>query len=340
MTISYHKYNLQLIHPFGIANSQRTFTPVVFIEIHFRNLVGYGEASLPPYLPETQDSVISFLQKIDLSTFNHPIEINHILDYVNNLQTNNIAAKAAVDIALHDLLGKFFNKPWHKLYNCNLLKMPATSITIGIDKLSVIEQKVNEAKEFSILKVKLDANNPTEIINCIRQITTKPICVDANQAWANKEMALDIIEWLSTQNVIFIEQPMPKSMDKETAWLKQKNILPIIADESFQTIADIEKMAESFNGINIKLMKCGGMREAYKIIEHAKQLKLKVLIGCMNESSCANLAAAQLAPLANWVDLDGPFMINNNPFENPALENGKIMLNENPGLGLNKLGNF
>lgn len=333
MKLSFSTFALQLKYPFGIANNTRTQTPVVFVKIDFENFTGYGEASLPPYLKETQDSVIHFLQKVDLSLFKNPLDIISILKYIDDLAPGNTAAKAALDIALHDLIGKLLQKPWHQLYNANIDKMPETSLTIGIDRIEVVEQKTKEANDFKVLKIKLGSANDKEIVSAIRGVSNTPISVDINQGWKDKHFALEMIDWLNTQNTLFIEQPMPKEMIDDIAWLKEKSPLPIIADESIQRFSDIDLVKDLYDGINIKLMKCTGMFEAYQMIKYAKELGLKILIGCMNESSCANLAAAQLAPFANWVDLDGPYLINNNPFEDPLLVVGKIRLNDNPGIG-------
>lgn len=333
MKLSYSVYTLNLLHPFTIANFTRTTTPIVITKIEYQGFVGFGEASLPPYLGESHESVKTFLHKVDLGLFKTPFEIDNILKYVDAISPNNTAAKASIDIALHDLVGKILNKPWHLLFGVSNDTMPETSITIGIDKIDVIKQKVKEAEGFKTLKVKLGSNNDKEIIKAIRETTDKPICVDVNQGWNDKHYALDMINWLHTKNTLFVEQPLSKTKLDETAWLTQNSPLPIIADESVQRISDIEKIKGAFDGINIKLMKCTGMHEAFNMIQLAKELNLKILIGCMNESSCANLAAAQLAPFATWVDLDGPFMITNNPFENPILENGKIVLENVDGIG-------
>jgi L-alanine-DL-glutamate epimerase-like enolase superfamily enzyme len=333
MKLYYTPYTLQLKHPFGIAGNTRTTTPIVLVKIEYEGFVGYGEASLPPYLLETQESVISFLKQVNFSGFRNPLDINAILNYVDDIMPNNTAAKASVDIALHDLIGKILQKPWHELYMADVNAMPATSITIGIDNDDVIKQKTLEATGFDVLKVKLGGEDDKRMITTIRSVSDTPISVDVNQGWKTKEHALEMIQWLHEKNTLFIEQPMPKSQIEDIAWLTARSPLPIIADESIQRFTDIDKVKDAYNGINIKLMKCAGMREAYKMIKYARALNLKILIGCMNESSCANLAAAHLAPFADWVDLDGPFLIKNNPFADPVLENGKIKLSVLPGLG-------
>lgn len=334
LKLSYSPYTLQLLHPFTIATNTRNSTPIVLVQIKYENLIGYGEASMPPYLGESHESVLRFLAKVNLAKYDLPFDLAGILTEIDKIETGNTAAKAAIDIALHDLVGKILNTPWHKIIEAAPEKMPETSMTIGIDSIEMIKKKVAEANDFKVLKIKLGHENDKKIIEAIREVTDKPVCVDVNQGWNNKEIALDMIHWLNEKNVLFIEQPLPKEMLEETAWLSARSPLPIIADEAVQRLYDIEKVKDAYQGINIKLMKCTGMREAHQMIQTARQHKLKVLIGCMNESSCANLAAAQLAPLADWVDLDGPFMISNNPFKTPELKNGKIVLSALPGIGL------
>jgi L-Ala-D/L-Glu epimerase len=334
LQLSYKPYTLQLLHPFTIANNTRCTTPIVLTEIKYQGFTGYGEASMPPYLGESHDSVQRFLAKVELSKFENPFQLAEICAYVDSIETGNAAAKASVDIALHDLVGKLLNKPWHKVIEVDASKMPCTSLTIGIDTLPVIQQKVKEAADFSVLKVKLGNANDKEIISCIREITSKAICVDVNQGWEDKHHALEMLHWLKERNVIFVEQPLVKEKLDDAYWLFERSPLPLVADEAVQRFADIEKLKGAYHGINIKLMKCTGMREAFQMIHAARKLNLNVLIGCMNESSCANMAAAQLAPLADWVDLDGPFMITNNPFASPVLKQGKISLPDLPGIGL------
>ena len=334
LQLTFQPFTLQLLHPFTIASNTRTSTPIVLTAISYQGFIGYGEASMPPYLGESQESVQRFLSKVDLKKFDSPFQLEEILAYVDEMEAGNTAAKASIDIALHDLIGKLLNQPWHKVIEANALTMPATSLTIGIDSLPVIQQKVKEAAEFSILKVKLGNVNDREIINSIREISNQAICVDVNQGWTDKHFALEMLHWLKEKNVLFVEQAMAKEKLEEAYWLYERSPLPLVADEAVQRFHDIEKLAGAYHGINIKLMKCTGMREAYNMIQQARKLKLKVLIGCMNESSCANMAAAQLAPLADWVDLDGPFMIRNNPFESPVLKDGKIVLSDLPGIGV------
>lgn len=334
MHLTFRPYSLELRHSFSIAGNSRDTTSVVFAELMHEGHTGYGEASLPPYLPETQLSVCEFLGQIRLQQFSDPLKTDDILDYVMELAPGNLAAKAAFDMALHDLQGKLQNKPCFELFKANRDKMPETSFTIGMDTPEKVKLKAAEAGSFKILKIKLGGANDKEIIKAIRQVSFKPLCVDANQGWTDKRQALEMIYWLRDEGVKFIEQPLPKANKEDMIWLTEHSPLPTIADESCQTLADLDAVQGVFRGINIKLMKCGGIREARRMIEEAKKRDLKILMGCMNESSNAVMAAASLAPFCNYADLDGPFLVTNNPFEDPELRGGKIRLSGQAGLGL------
>jgi len=334
MKLRFRPYDLQLKHVFTIANSSRTTTAVMLTEIEYDGLIGYGEASMPPYLGESHKSVTEFLSKVDLSSFNDPFELEDIIQYIDNLAVGNHAAKASVDIALHDLVGKIVQQPWHKLWGLNPSKTPNTSFTIGIDTPEVVKTKVGEADVYKILKVKLGRENDKEMIRTIRSVTNKPICVDVNQGWTDKKMALDMIHWLAAQGVVFVEQPMSKLAVDDISWLTENSPLPIIADEAVQTVYDVASANKVYSGINIKLMKCGGMRNAFKMANMAKILGMKVMIGCMTETSCAVSAAAQLSPLADWADLDGNLLISNDLYNGVKVIDGKVTLSDLPGIGI------
>ncbi len=335
MKLSWTPYNLQLKHTFTISGFSRTTTPVVLTRIQYDGLVGYGEASLPPYLGETQASVIEFLQKVDLSPFSNPTHLDEIILYIDNIAPNNTAAKAAVDIALHDLAGKIMDAPWHRIWGLDKHKSPDTTFTIGIDTDEMVREKTRQAMDnFNILKIKVGGDHDKRMIETIRSITHLPLAVDANQGWKDKHEALDMIWWLKEQGVVMIEQPMPKYDYDSIAWLTEHSPLPIFADESLQRLQDIEKMKGVFSGINIKLMKCTGMHEAWKMRKLAQKLGMKVMIGCMTETSCAISAAAQLSADLDFADLDGALLIANDCFEGATLQHGKIIASDAPGIGV------
>ena len=338
MKLSWQPYDLQLKHAFNISNFSRKTTPVVLTAIEYDGLIGYGEASMPPYLGESQASVMEFLKKIDLSGFNDPLKIEEILQYVDSIAENNTAAKASVDIALHDLAGKIIGKPWYQIWGLDKEKIPNTSFTIGIDTDEVIREKVKEVDgQFKILKVKLGTADDKRIIEAVRSVTSLPLAVDANQGWKDKHQALDMIHWLNEKGVVMVEQPMKKYNLESIAWLTQESPLPIIADESCQRLRDIERMKGVFSGINIKLMKCTGMREAWQMRNMAQAFGMKVMIGCMTETSCAVSAATQLAPGMDFADLDGALLIKNDAFDGAKLTDGKVLPTDLPGIGVKKV---
>jgi len=339
MELTFRPFDAQMRHVFTIANSSRTTTPIVLTEIAYDGYVGYGEAAMPPYLGESQASVIEFLKRVDLSQFKSPFEMQDILTYVDAITTNNTAAKAAVDIALHDLVGKIMGQPWWKIWGFNAATTPNTSFTVGLDTEELVKEKTREASPYKVIKVKLGRDEATDkmMINTIRSVTNTTICVDANQGWKDKYYALDMINWLKERNVSMIEQPMSKYMLEETAWLSERSPLPIIADEACQRLTDVPKLKGVYHGINIKLMKCTGMREAREMVSLAKALHMKLMIGCMTETSCAVSAAAQLAPEMEWADLDGNLLIANDVFKGMTVVDGKVTLNEKPGIGIEKI---
>lgn len=333
-------YTLQLNHVFTLATSSRSTTPVVLTELEYNGVVGYGEASMPPYLGESHETVLKFLAKVDLSKFEDPFEMENILNYVDHLEPGNKAAKAAVDIALHDLVGKIIKQPWYKIWGYDPSKTPNTSYTIGIDTPEVVRQKVKEAAPYKILKVKLGRDTDKIMIETIRQVTDKPICVDINQGWKDRNFALEMAHWLHEKGVVFIEQGMPKEQVDDNAWLTEHSPIPTIGDESVQRLEDVVKAHQVYSGINIKLMKCTGMREAHKMLELGRALNMKIMIGCMTETSCAISAAAQLAPMVDWADLDGSLLIGNDVYKGMEVIDGKVTLNDLPGLGLKKTRNY
>ncbi len=337
LNLSFAPYELTLRHAFNLARYSRTTTPDVQVQIEYDGIVGYGEASMPPYLGESVESVTKFLSSLDLSQFTDPFRLEDILHYVDSVAPNNRAAKASIDIALHDLLGKIMGQPWYKIWGLNPEKAPNTSFTIGIDKEDVVRQKVKEASPYKVLKVKMGLDNDKETVEVIRSMTDVPLCVDANQGWKSKEEALEMCNWLKERGCIFVEQPFDKTWIDETAWLRERSPLPIIADEAFQRLPDILRFKGVYDGINIKLMKSTGLHEAYQMVTLARALGMKVMVGCMTETSCAVTAAANLAPLVDYADLDGNLLIANDRFSGMTVENGKVTLHDIPGIGIKPL---
>lgn len=336
LSMRFFPYELKLKHAFNLAKYSRTTTPDVQVEIGIDGITGYGEASMPPYLGESVASVTGFLSRLDLGQFKDPFRIEEIHEYMDSVAPGNNAAKAAVDIALHDLTGKIMGQPWYKIWGLDPSKAPATSFTIGIDKPEVVREKVMEAAPYKVLKVKMGLDNDKELVEIIRELRPDvPICVDANQGWTDKERALEMCHWLAERGCLFVEQPMAKENLEDAAWLTERSPLPVIADEAVKRLPDIAALKGAYDGINIKLMKSCGMHEAYQMATLARAMGMKVMLGCMTETSCGVTAASQLAPMAEYADLDGNLLIANDRFDGMKVIDGKISIPvDRPGIGV------
>jgi L-alanine-DL-glutamate epimerase-like enolase superfamily enzyme len=337
MKITTSQYELRLIHKFGISRNVRDTAPIVLIELEHEGMIGYGEASPSSRYGENVETIEHFISQLNLDRFSDPFNLEAIMESINSVAEGNTSAKAAVDIALHDWIGKKLGIPLYKYFGLNKNTAPLSSFTIGMDDLTVIRQKVHEAAPYPILKVKLGGDHDEEIIRTIREVTDKPIRVDANEGWKTKEVALKRIDWLMNWNIEFIEQPMPASNLGDIAWLRQRAKLPLIADENCLGLYDVPTLQQAFDGINIKLMKSTGIREAIKMIHAARACHMKVMLGCMIESAVGISAAAHIVPLCDYADLDGNVLINNDPFDGARVVEGKILIPDGPGLGVKKL---
>lgn len=340
LQLRYYPYVVELAHTFTISGFSRDTTTVLLIEITYDGVTGYGEAALPPYMEgQTLESASRFLEKVDLSQFSNPFELDEILSYVDAVEEGMSCPKCGIDIAMNDLVGKLLGHPLYEIWGYTASRTPDTSFTIGMDTQDMIIRKTLEAAPYNVLKVKLGSTeqNDKMIVETIRSVTDKPIIVDANQGWTDKHYALDMIGWLSERGVRLVEQPMPKTVIDEMAWVTERSPLPTFADESCQRLRDIRRLYGAFSGINIKLIKCTGLREAGRMIETARGLGMGVMIGCTTETSCAISAAAQLAPKVDFADLDGNLLITNDCFLGIKIVGGKITLNNLPGIGIKKL---
>jgi L-alanine-DL-glutamate epimerase-like enolase superfamily enzyme len=326
---------LDLAHTWTIARNSSDFKENVFVKLEKDGITGYGEAAPNVRYGENAQLTTQRIHQAESiyksTTLFHYVDIKEKLD---KTIVDQSCAKAALDIALMDWIGKALNVPLYKFWGLNTAHSPKTSFSIGIDTPEVIKQKVKEAAQYPILKIKVGKKNDAEIIAAVRSVTDKPIRVDANEGWKSKEEALEKIQWLKSEGVEFIEQPMPSDMIEETAWLRERVDMPIVADEAVKSAADIPKLAKAYDGINIKLMKAGGLLEALRMIQIAKALNLKIMLGCMIESSVAISAAAHLAPYVDWADLDGNLLISNDPFSGVKVKDGGFVYSEKPGLGV------
>ncbi|HQU84378.1 MAG TPA: dipeptide epimerase [Pyrinomonadaceae bacterium] len=334
MKLSWKRCDLQLKHTFRIARNARNFVPVVILTLEHDGIIAYGEASPNVRYGEDVETLNAFFSKINLEQFDSPFAVDEILNYVDSLAVGNNSAKCAVDIALHDWIGKKLDIPLWKMFGLNPANAPFSSFTIAIDEKEIVRQKVLEATDFPILKIKVGLENDREMVETIREITDKPLYVDANEGWKTRKKALESVRWLKDKNVTFIEQPMPAAQFEDIKFLRDHSEIPLIADESVLHLEDVPKLSEAFDGINIKLMKSGGIREAVKMIHTAKALKMKVMMGCMIETAVGISAAAQLSPLLDYCDLDGNVLISNDPFDGSRNIKGRLKLTEKSGLGV------
>jgi L-alanine-DL-glutamate epimerase-like enolase superfamily enzyme len=337
MKLTFQRYDLRLKHTFTTSRGGRDVSPVIILELEHEGLIGYGESAPIARYGESVDTVETFLTKLDLTRFDDPFQLEAILAYADARADGNAAAKAGLDLALHDWIGKRLNVPLYRYWGLDKGRTPKTSFTIGIDTLRVIEDKVREAERYPILKVKLGGDQDEEIIRTIRRVTKTTLRVDANEGWKNKEIAVEKIKWLEQEGVEFVEQPMPAGDLSGTAWVRERVKLPLIADENSLRLHDVPKLQGIFDGINIKLMKCTGLREAMKMVSTARACGMKVMTGCMIESSVGISAAAQFSPLVDYADLDGNVLITNDPFDGVRSLDGTITLNDRPGIGVRKL---
>lgn len=331
-------YDLKLRHAWGLSRGTWTTRRNCFVRLEKDGVVGYGEAAPILRYQETAEQAAAFIARC------LPILKKDIFAYaerwheIDSLASGDNAAKAALDMAMLDWFGKKYRMPLWRLLGLDKQKALSTTYSIGIDTVPVMQQKVSEATEFDVYKIKVGTDDDRKIIEGIRQVTDKPLRVDANEGWTSKEKALEMINWLADMNVELIEQPLPAAQLDDYAWLKERSRMPIFADESVMKTSDIPNIAPFFHGINIKLMKCGGVQEAIRMAGLARAFGLKLMIGCMIESSLAISAAAALTPLFDYADLDGNLLVDNDPFLGVATIKGKLVLTDRPGLGVeNKL---
>ncbi len=333
------RVRLQLENQWTISRNSSYYKDNVIVKFEKDGIVAYGEAAPNNRYGEDADKTIDEIEKASFLLEEDLFQYISLKKKIDKTIKKQNCAKAAIDMVVMDWIAKFYNITLYQYFGLDSAHVPATSFSIGIDRPEMIKEKIQQAYEYPIFKVKLGQKNDEEIINVIRTVTQKPIRVDANEGWKNKETAAKKIDFLLDKNIELIEQPLPSNMNEETAWLKDRFDIPLIADESVNTTKDIPDLREPFDGINIKLMKSGGILEALKMIHLAQTFDLDIMLGCMIETSVAISAAAQLASYARWIDLDGNLLINNDPFSGVTVEAGKLVYSEKPGLGIEELQN-
>ncbi len=326
---------LKLRHTWTVATSTSDYRDNLHLRFTRDGVTGLGEgAPLARYRENAREAQQAVNSVRELLSFADPWRFAKVMDEVFRRIEGQYAAKAAIDIALMDWAGKKLGVPLYRYFGLDPRDAPVTTFSIGIDTPEMTKQKVREAEAFPVLKIKVGLANDEATIAAVRSVTNKPLRVDANEGWKDKEEAVRKINWLEKQGVEFVEQPMPAPMIEETRWVRSRVHIPIIADEACLHPADIPKLADAFDGVNIKLMKCGGILEAWRMIQIARSLKLKTMLGCMIESSIGVTAAAHLSPLVDYADLDGNLLIANDPYSGVRVEKGKLILQDGPGLGV------
>jgi len=327
---------LTLRHTWTTTMSSSEYRDTVQLEYRRDGVSGHGEgAPIVRYL-EYPESAVKAIQAIASDiTAADPWQFQKSLAQIRSkLGGQQHAAMAAVDIAFFDWIGKKLDLPLYKFLGLDPADAPITDFSIGIDTPEITREKTREAEDFPVLKVKVGLKTDEPTIEAVRSVTNKPIRVDANEGWTDKEEAIRKINWLETQGVEYVEQPMPAHMLEETRYVRSKVHLPIFADEACTEVGMIPKLVDAYDGINVKLDKAGGILESCRWIQVARAVNMKVMLGCMVSSSCTVTAAAQLSPLVDYADLDGNLLVANDPWRGVRVEKGKLLLPTGPGLGL------
>ncbi|MDQ2904808.1 MAG: dipeptide epimerase [Chloroflexota bacterium] len=333
MDIEARPLNLKLTVPFRISRGVQHISENVIVQVTHKDIVGLGEASPAEYYGESPGTVLACMGQFAGNLGDDPFLIEDIFERLDHIIGLNPAAKAAIDMALYDIMGKMLGVPVYKLLGLNPAHAAHTSFTLGIDTPANMAKKAQLARDYPILKVKVGTKNDIDVLKAIREVSDATIRVDANAGWTPKEAIKNINE-LAPYNIEFVEQPIPARDLAGLKLIRDNVALPIIADESCITVDDIPLVAECVDGINIKLMKCGGIRHALKMIHVARAHNLRVMIGCMIESSLSITAAAHLTPLVDYADLDGHLLIDDDPYVGVTVNEGKLILPDGPGLGV------
>ncbi len=326
---------LELRHTWTTTMSSSAYRDTLHTEYTRDGLTGHGEgAGIARYQQSAKGGQLALAGVLGLITAAEPWHFEKLLAELDRRLPGQRAALAGVDLALMDWIGQRLGVPLYRYFGLDPADAATTNMSIGIDTPEVTREKVREAEAFPFLKVKVGLATDEATLDAVRSVTRKPLRVDANEGWTSKEEAVRKINWLESQGVQFIEQPMPAHMLEEARWVRSRVHIPIFADEACHSARDIPGLREAFDGVVIKLDKAGGLLEAHRQIRVAKALGMKTLLGCMVSSSCTITAAAHLSPLVDFADLDGNLLIANDPYLGVTVRQGKLMLPEGPGLGL------
>jgi L-Ala-D/L-Glu epimerase len=339
LKLTHEIIELETAHPFGIARGTQSAYRVVWVRlIDGDGLEGWGEADPSSFYGETADTVVAALGRLaPLVRDADPFDLETTEAALLASLKGNASARCAISAALHDLAGKRLGVPLWKLWGLDPAKAPLSSFTIGLDSPAVMQRKVKEAADYPILKIKVGTADDRALLAAVREVTDKPLRVDANCGW-NVKQALQRMPLLEEFGVELVEQPLPPDDLEGLALLRSRSRLPIFADESCKVAADVARLAKAgaVDGINIKLAKCGSLREALRMIATARAHHLQVMVGCMIETSLGITAAAHFTPLLDVVDLDGAALLKHDPFSGAGIPGGKVTLPTAPGLGVTK----
>ncbi len=316
---------LPLVHTFTIARSSESVARTVLVRLRWGALDALGESSPSARYGESPESVIAGLATRELGA--DPYALDALLAGLPPAQ------RCGLDIALHDCIAKDVDRPLWRLLGLDPARTPLTSFTIGIAAIAEMLDKVRAVGTHPVIKVKLGAGAEIETIAAIRSLYTGTIRIDANEAWT-PEAAVAILRELERYGIEFCEQPIPAGTPERLRWIRERTAIPLVTDEDSTNAGDLPALAGCVDGINVKLVKCGGIRGALAMIHTARALGLKIMLGCMVESAILSTAAAHLSPLVDWADLDGPFLVARDPFAGLSYADGKIVLPEGPGLGV------
>src|SRR4051812_37585355 len=326
---------LNLRHTWTTTMSSSQYRDTLHVAYSRDGITGRGEGAPIVRYKEDAESARKAVESVrSLLLSADPMQFSKTMAEVFKAIPGEWAGKSGIDIALMDWVGQKLGIPLYSYFGLDPKDAPVTTFSIGIDTPEITKQKTREAEPYPVLKVKVGLDSDEATIEAIRSVTKKPLRVDANEGWKTPEEAVRKINWLEKQGVEFIEQPLPAHQFEENKWVRSKVHIPVIADEACQHASDIPKLKEAYDGVNIKLDKSGGMLEAYRMIQIAKSLGMKTMLGCMISSSVTVTAAAHLSPLVDWADLDGNLLIANGPYRGVRVENGKLVLPKRPGLGL------
>jgi L-alanine-DL-glutamate epimerase-like enolase superfamily enzyme len=335
--LSSQSLDLKLRQPWRIARGTSTLKTNVLVNLAGEEGpgdTGLGEAAPNIRYDEDAQSVQAALQRLGPLLEGGLRDWSGLLDRIAQAEPRHPAARAAIDMAIHDLAAKRLAIPVHRMLGANPARVPETSYSVGLDIIPVMQEKVKAAAGFPILKIKLDGKNDRAVVEGIREVTDRPLVVDVNEAWRDPAEAIEMIRWLAGMGVMLVEQPLPADDLSGARHVRARAVLPVFADEAVLHPSDLPPLVDAYDGINVKVQKSGGLRPALRLIEAARRLGFQVMIGCMIESSLGITAAAHLAPFADRADLDGHLLLSEDPFTGARIDRGMISLPQEPGLGV------